>query len=236
MGSRFSIGVVATIAGALLACAPAVDAEREAESSAPVVRGLDAPYEHVEVGRFADCTGTLVAADVVLSAAHCFDYASGERSVGDFVLDLPSGARAFPTAEVEIFGDTTGPRDLALVRLAERVPPSVARPARIAVAAPSRGETVTLWGYGCTARPEPIQPTYPGGAIASGAARTKRRAAFAWDEHSMHACPGDSGGPVLDGFGAIVAVASAYISIPVEEGGGGDVFADPVGLRGELLA
>lgn len=220
----------------LLACAAcaAPEASDEGSSSAAVVAGEAAPWERPEVGRFQACTGTLVATNVVLSAAHCFDFESSVRSVGLFAIDRPSGSRAFPTAEVQVFGEETGASDIALVRLAEAVPSDVARPASLARLAPTRGASATMFGYGCTARPAPLVPSQPGNIFTSGQAGDKRKVTFAWGTESHHACPGDSGGPVFDARGAVIGVVSAYFNLPADQGGGFDIFAEPAPRLSEL--
>lgn len=208
----------------LPACGGGATDDAAAAPSA-VVGGTPAIDERPEVGRVGSCTGTLVASNVVLSAAHCFDRESGARSVGDFVIDRTSGSRAFATTEVKVFGDGSGEDDVALVRLASPVPGDVARPLAIATS-PAQGE-VTMWGYGCTARPARI-PSGEGNVITSGEPEDKRKVIFVWGSTTSHSCPGDSGGPVVDARGRIVAVVSGYVALPYEEARGFDVFGDPV--------
>ncbi len=220
----------------LLACAAcaAPEATEQGSSSDAVVAGEAAPWERPEVGRFDACTGTLVAPKVVLSAAHCFDFESGVRSVGAFVIDRAEGSRSFATAEVRVFGEETGATDIALVRLAEAVPSEIARPVSLARLAPSRGARATMFGYGCTARSAPLVPSQPGSIFTSGQAGDKRKVTFAWETSTHHACPGDSGGPVLDARGEVIGVVSAYFNLPDDQGGGFDIFAEPAPRVSEL--
>lgn len=220
---------------ALAACGMSSEEEPGAAGAA-VVDGEPAVAERPEVGRIASCTGTLVAPSVVLSAAHCFDHESSVRSVGDFVVDLRGGSRSFPSAEVVVFGEETGASDLALVRLASPVPSEVARPVSLASRAPAAGARVTMFGYGCTARPQPVLPSSSGSIVTSGQPEDKRKVSFGWGETTYHACPGDSGGPLFDGAGGIVGVVSAYFKLPQDQGGGFDIFADPVARRADLEA
>lgn len=203
-----------------------------AASEYSVVGGVAAPFERPEVGRLGSCTATLVASNVVLSAAHCFDRKSGARSVGAFLVDRPGGEIAFPTVEVRVFGDGIAEDDLALVRLASDVPEGVARPVALASSV-RRGAPVTMWGYGCTSRPIPVEPS-GGGAIASGEAEDKRRLSFSWGGPSHGTCPGDSGGPVLDLGGRLVAVVSGYVALPDDVARGLDAFGDPIRRQDEL--
>lgn len=220
----------------LAACAASSDDDAPAAGADAVVDGAPATWERPEIGRIASCTGTLVAVDVVLSASHCFDHESGVRDVGDFVVDLRAGSKRFRSVEVVVFGTETGADDLALVRLMDPVPADVARPVVIASLPPAPRARVTMYGYGCTSRPAPLEPTLGGSVITSGAPDDKRKVSFPWGAETRSACPGDSGGPVVDAAGAIVGVTSAYVNIPADQGGGWDVFADPVARNAELAS
>ncbi len=226
--------VAAAVVGSLAAGCGDVRVEAEGASESAVVSGASATNERPEVGRIDDCTGTLVAGNVVLTASHCFAHRSGPLADVSFTVDRAEGSRAYRADLVRTFGDDTGEDDLALVRLRDVVPGEVARPLAIASAAPVRGASVTMYGYGCTARPTPLVPSQPGSVFTSGLAEDKRKATFAWGDASYHACPGDSGGPLVDGRGDVVGVVSAYVRIQADQGGGFDVFADPIGRRADL--
>lgn len=232
MSSRALLAVV--VLGSLAAGCAGVRDEDEGTSETAVVAGTSAKDERPEVGRIDDCSGTLVAANVVLTASHCFSHRSGALVDVTFTVDRADGSRAYPADFVRTFGDDTGEDDLALVHLRAAVPAEVARPLAIALVAPSRGANVTMYGYGCTERPAPLVPSQPGSVFTSGRAEDKRKASFGWRDASFHACPGDSGGPVVDGRGEIVSVVSAYVRIPEDQGRGFDVFADPIARRADL--
>lgn len=109
------------------------------------------------------CSGTLIAKDLVVTAAHCLDLPleKGTQQVLVKMIDLSGGpARASPAPSViipgearphEFFGQATTPEyayDLALVRLAQPAPSymrpvPIADPARVAI-----GQKVVLAGYG----------------------------------------------------------------------------------------
>lgn len=177
-------------------------------------------------GRFIICTGTLIAANFVLTAGHCVDFSntvvSGDTLVaGDRFSIVDSagtvhgykvdairtlgGLRAYGT-DSSLFSLTTpdklGLTDLAVLHLATSVPSTLATPAVIAGAPPASAQAVTAFGYGCTDR-----TTTPG-------AGTKRYFTYSYGNTTQTVCGGDSGGPVVLGNvndnGAIWAAISGW--------------------------
>ncbi|MDJ1159032.1 trypsin-like serine protease [Chelatococcus sp. SYSU_G07232] len=166
------------------------------------------------------CSGVVLAADVVLTAAHCVKNAPEHRihfrsAAGEPVLVTTAGIAVHPGYRAEAVARRERSVDIALVRLAEPLPDSFA-PARLSAAAPpAAGTRLALGGYGVAREDEPrssgtfrtadlaaVEP-YGRGAIlvwlADPAGLGKRPGAGA--------CEGDSGGPIADG-GSIVAVTS----------------------------
>lgn len=166
-----------------------------------VVRG-ELTQERPEVGSLSvGCTATLIAPEVVISAAHCFGFRSATNlgNYAQFTIESPVGTRRYAVQRYVSFsrGDL-GDDDVALAQLAERVPAEVARPAPLAETEPSQGSALSVWGYGCTQR----------GANTDW---QKRRASFEQGERTNHLCPGDSGGPVFDDErGAVLRINSGY--------------------------
>lgn len=155
---------------------------------------LDNPH----IGSISGCTATLVAPNVIITAAHCVDFRSGSYS-DTFTIRKADGTthRSRITEIVSYSRGELGPSDITVGRLAADVPSSVATPAPLAAADPARGETITIYGYGCTRR-------------GSGTDWQKRRFSFPMGTTSRNLCPGDSGGPVITPRGEVLRINSGY--------------------------
>lgn len=166
----------------------------------PVIGGTFT-YAHPEVGLLSvGCTATLVSPDVGITAAHCFGYRSRTTPGrwATFTVQHDEARQYRYTVEQYIsYSSRLGRDDLALFRLDTSVPAAVARPASLAPVAPTTGATLTVYGYGCTAR-------------GYGSDFLKRRRSFLQGERTAALCPGDSGGPVLTADNGVLRVNSGY--------------------------
>jgi len=188
------------------------------------------PGELEAVGTLPGCTATLITPTLVLTAAHCVCPASSPTNCSAqttftlhdvFPIDDPttpvdeSATRTNVTIAGAVrvhpeFGMRGWLReDLAVVTLVQAATQR-AQVKPIAVAQPQDtplpGETLTLVGFGMT------------GSGCQGPSSGKRRVALpakgsewggiGFQHPNTYVCPGDSGGPVLNGAGHLVGVAS----------------------------
>ncbi len=166
------------------------------------------------------CTATLVAPDLVLTAAHCMSshkdgwVAVPYRAV--FRPDVRDGrSRASGIGAALAIGETyveTGhiSRDLALLRLKEPIPEDIARPIPVAAGALLRGRDLATYSYGYDA-PSALAEDAPCHALAAlnGAMVT-----------SCEAVGGMSGSPVIARDASGELRVAAVISSRMSRAGG----------------
>lgn len=158
------------------------------------------------------CSGTLIASDVVLTAAHCvYGVSPGDLQVlvGDDVSNptqtiAVTSATAYPTYDGESDG-IPGGIDLGVLTLASS--PGIAPvPIRTAVAdSELAGADVTLVGYGVESTTDTMTSGTREAVALSVTSVCSRLLTLGGAD--ANACFGDSGGPVLLG-GELVAVIS----------------------------
>jgi hypothetical protein len=240
------------VAHALLGCAAEVGTEEEvsegevAPVTEPIINGfvttaLPAIGRLYVSGR-GGCTATLISSRVILTAAHCFGFDTNLSNLGTqtdpprntFASSLnaifytynsfpPAGQQAqqqFSVRRAFMVGTNFGEKDLAIAEIDSDINPQYAPPIQVATSVPEQGAQVTGYGYGCTVN---------GGGVDN----QKRQHGAQWQASTFNTnpplgCPGDSGGPILDSAGKIIAVFSYGTA------GVNDVHARPVTYRNTI--
>jgi hypothetical protein len=165
------------------------------------------------------CTGIVLAARAVLTAAHCA--AGGAelrihwREAGEPVLVAPAAVSLHPEFDAGAIRSRRRSIDLALIRLAEPLPGRFGAAELVDGPLPRAGSPITLAGYGVAREGEARSTgTYRSAALAAvepyGPGRILIWAADptgAGERPGASACQGDSGGPMLSDAG-IIAVTS----------------------------
>lgn len=157
------------------------------------------------------CSGTLIAADAVLSAAHCFDSMRPGLAYEIFVGDsVGPDAQAYSVREVitdPAFDSDTRQHDVAilwLVRPVDGVLPQALPESNSAP--PDVGARVALAGFGATRAGSP-----PDGLKRVGIGQLSERRATVVSvlPDPSVSCVGDSGGPLFTDAGELIGVASS---------------------------
>jgi secreted trypsin-like serine protease len=175
------------------------------------------------------CTGTALARDLVLTAAHCVTlpvtyrvriYQNGET--------IAVGAVArHPNFSMASYAANRATADVALVKLAAPLPAVVVPAALAAARRAAVGEIMTIAGFGVTLSgtadglgvPRMAQLTVTGKPgslqirLVDPAARDARP--------GLGGCTGDSGSPVYDGIGPMVIGVVSWSTAPNDEEGCG---------------
>jgi hypothetical protein len=211
---RVGVGTILACLSGMVLTAPVialVGPAREAPEFAPyVVTVLDKSG-----GGASFCTASVIAPDVVLTAAHCVSNLSNTRVFfrGDHsqpvLVDIASIA-VHPEFRPKIGRKQLISIDLALLRLAEPLPPTF-KPVELTDAGPvATGQPFRMAGFGRA--DESVSGT--SGVLRAGilVASRPKSPVLVWltdpDGTGLGGCTGDSGAPVLAiGQPALVAVA-----------------------------
>ena len=222
--TAFRLAAVAGLA-ALMAGSARADALSAAAAAATVAVQAVEPTGDGRA-RVSECSGTLIAPDVVLTAGHCLDLATGPSRVAVFAYrdgrpvpsplavaalarhpDYVAGWRSRPgdpeTRQREIAAD------LALIRLTSPIPG--ARPLPLARLSGVSGALAGTGGAGPGARSGAMKRI----ALSAIRASTGSGATVAFATASAAVCDGDSGGPAVasapDGAAVAWGIAAAVL-------------------------
>ena len=167
------------------------------------------------------CSGIVLSARAILTAAHC---AAGGTDLrihwkdggGEPVLITPASVTLHPEFKANAVAARQRSIDLALVRLADPLPARFTPASLVDGAQPRAGAPIVLAGYGVSREGEArttgiyrsaglsvVEPYGPGKVLlwAADPAGAGKRA-------GPGACQGDSGGPMTSADGGVVAVTS----------------------------
>src|SRR5262249_60589750 len=189
------------------------------------------------------CTGTALARDLVLTAAHCVtrpvDYQIKAYQTG---VAIPVRAiTRHPRFDYASYAASRATADVALLKLAAPlpdivIPASLAAPRRVTV-----GETLTIAGFGVTIAGTARGLGQPRMATLTVTGNPGSLQIRLYDiatrnvQAGLGGCTGDSGAPAYDGEGPLVIGVASWSTAPgAAEGGGGAARAARPLLHAEL--
>jgi secreted trypsin-like serine protease len=183
------------------------------------------------------CTGTALARELVLTAAHCVSRAERyqvKAFQNDEAIAVADIAR-HPRFELASYASGLATADVALIKLAAPLPDIVVPAALAASRRVRAGETLTIAGFGTVADRSDRGLGVPRMAklTVTGAPGSLQIRLYDGATRNMHAglgaCTGDSGGPAFDGDGPLViGVVSWTTAAQNEEGCGGLTGLTPI--------
>jgi secreted trypsin-like serine protease len=221
-GIRHAFAVLA----ALLSAAPAVALTGNAPpatgwAARPIVMLIDA--------RGNLCTGTALARDLVLTAAHCVTLPVAYRIrayQNDATVAVRSVAR-HPAFRMSSYAAGRATADIALVKLAAPLPDIIVPAGLAAARRVAAGETVTLAGFGVTKNGTANGLGIPRMAqlVVTGTPGSLQVRLYdpvtRGKQAGIGGCVGDSGAPVFDGVGPLVIGVVSWSTAPNDEEGCG---------------
>ena len=161
------------------------------------------------------CTGVVLAPEIVLTAAHCL-VGSAEirihyRDGSDPVLIAPAARAVHPGYDAGAVKGRRRSIDLALLRVPNALPARFT-PATLSSTSPDKGQAVIVAGYGLSREGDPRSTGTYRTARIQAVEPYGRSSILLWaaapSAAPAGACEGDSGGPISDEAGAVMAVTT----------------------------
>lgn len=210
----------------LLLCTPAF----AITGNAPPATGWAArPIVMIVDARGDLCTGTALAADLVLTAAHCVT-----RPITYEVKAYQTGqaikvrvVATHPRFDIAAYSASRATADLALLKLSAPLPDIVVPAALAASRRVAAGETLTVAGFGVTLAgtaqglgvPRMARLTVTG---KPGSLQVRLHDVATRNQRTgLGACTGDSGAPAYDGEGPLVIGVVSWSTAPKDDEGCG---------------
>jgi secreted trypsin-like serine protease len=182
------------------------------------------------------CTGTAIARDLVLTAAHCVtraaDYKIKVYQTGQSIN--VRGVAKHPRFDADSYAASRATADVALLKLAGTLPDSVI-PAPLGSRRVAAGEIMTIAGFGVTANGTPNGLGIPRMAAltvtgAPGSLQIRLFDSATRNQRpGLGACVGDSGAPAFDGD-KVTGVVSWSTAANNDDGCGGLTGVTPLAL------
>jgi len=215
--STFALLVIATPTWALTGNAP------------PATGWVARPIVMVIDGRGDLCTGTALARDLVLTAAHCVTLPVAYRVrtyQNDATIDVRSVAR-HPGFTMAAYAASRATADVALIKLATPLPDIIVPAGLAAARRVAAGETLTIAGFGVTRNGTANGLGIPRMAALAVTGKPGSLQVRLQDPATLNkraglgGCVGDSGAPVFDGVGPLVIGVVSWSTAPNDEEGCG---------------
>ena len=175
------------------------------------------------------CTGTALARDLVLTAAHCLTRAA-DYQVKTYQTGQPIGVRSIarhPRFDFASYAASRATADLALLKLARPQPDIIVSATLAASRRVAAGEKLTIAGFGVTAAGTAFglgQPRMAALTVTGKPGSLQIRlydAATRNQRAGLGGCTGDSGAPAFDGEGPLVIGVVGWSTAPNDEEGCG---------------
>jgi len=214
---------------ALMCLAFAAPASAITGDAAPATGWAARPIVMIVDNRGNLCTGTALARDLVLTAAHCVarpaDYEIRAYQTGD-PIPVRTIAR-HPRFNFDNYLAARATADVALIKLAGPLPHVVVPAALAAARRVKVGETLTIAGFGVTAAGTANGLGVPRAARlvvtgVPGSLQIRLQDPATRNERAgLGGCTGDSGAPAFDGAGPLVIGVVSWSTGPQDEEGCG---------------